>query len=258
MTVVAQAHQGFTFADPFLTDSQKRAMSQYAKLKAEAERNGWQPASVISMHAFSWPVTGPTYPANVNIQAVPISKEHWLVAPKILLPNGIEAPYTQHVFTEWKPTVWRYYEGQQTDPEMITGSGHIWPIDQARDAVVQNKFGGDRGGVFCYEGAHRPGSERSTAAEELTQFAEAHAALLLYYQAEHEKYLDAWQAKGTDSWKNRAGKGKYHRWIAHYLFNIGKLENLPLYCQEYVSPNESKRQRARKKLRGGRTRWEVM
>ena len=79
-------------ADPFLTPGQQRLRQGYLKLKGEAERRGFSPASVISMQAFSWPVTGPVYPSDIKILAVPLSKEHWLTAPKILLPNSLEVP----------------------------------------------------------------------------------------------------------------------------------------------------------------------
>lgn len=238
---VTQPHQGLTTQfDPFLTAGQQKLREGYNRLKAEADRRGFSPASVINMHAFSWPVTGPVYPTNIDMQPVPLSKEHWITAPKVKLPNGLEVPYTQYVFTEWKPLQQKYLIGQ-LDFEEVNDSGHIWPIDQALDAVGQNSLSADRGGVICYEGAHRPCVPSQTADAELKNFAAAHATLMRYYESQHEKYLDAYASRqSTNSWKDLAGKGKYHRWIAMYLRNIGRIADLPVYCQDYAAPNALK------------------
>lgn len=228
--------------DPFLTPLQQQALQGYRRLQADAERRGWKPASLINLHPFSWPVTGPVHQVDIRIPAVPLDNDVWLASPKLKLADGLEVPYTQHAFVQWKPLQQKYLMGQ-IDFEEVNDSGHIWPIEQAEDAVKQNSLGADRGGVFCFEGTHRPGANPDSRKAEMVLLEEAHRVQIVYYTNWYEKACDAYMGRQTtNSWKDLIGKGKYHRWIAMYLFRLGKIRELPSWYQE-VSQVGGKQQR---------------
>ena len=91
----------------------------------------------------------------------------------------------------------------------------------------------DPTGVFCYDGTHQPGSVRDKASEELALFEDAHAVQMRYYVGQYEKFSDAYMSRQTtNSWRDMVGKGKYHRWIAMYMFRIGAIRELPAWYQE--------------------------
>jgi len=212
--------------DSFLTPLQQQAVNGYRRLQAEAQRRGWSPASLINLHPFQWPVTGPVHQVDIRIPAVPLDKDVWLAAPKLKLASGLEIPYTQYIFGQWKPLQQKYLMGQ-IDFEEVNDSGHIWPLEQAEDAVKQNSLSGDRGGVFCYEGIHQPSNKEMSLVEE------AHRAQMAYYRDWYDKANDAYRSiNSTTSWRDLVGKGKYHRWIAKYLFLIGSIKDLPTWYQE--------------------------
>jgi hypothetical protein len=243
-SIVMQPHEGYGAGkDPFLTPLQQQAVAGYRRLQIDAERRGWLPASLINLHPFSWPVTGPIHQVDIKIPAVPLDADVWLAAPKLKLASGLEIPYTQHVFAQWKPLQQKYLMGQ-IDFEEVNDSGHIWPIEQADDAVKQNSLGADRGGVFCFEGTHLPGSVSKTSAMEMERFEEAHRVQIVYYTNWYEKACDAYMGRQTtNSWKDLIGKGKYHRWIAMYLFRLGKIRELPAWYQEVAQVGGQKQRK---------------
>lgn len=232
-SIVTQPHGSHAVRhDPFLTPLQQQAVNGYLRLKEEADRRGWTPASLISLHPFTWPVTGPIHQCDIRIPNVPLDKDLWLASPKLKTAAGLEVPYVQHIFPQWKPLQQKYLLGQ-IDFEEVNDSGHIWPIDQANDAVHQNGLGADRGGVFSYEGTHQPGAEKDKAQAELAQFETAHAVQMNYYVEQYEKFSDAYMSRQTtNSWRDMVGKGKFHRWIAMYLYRIGSIKELPAWYQE--------------------------
>jgi hypothetical protein len=236
-SIVQQPHEGFAAGkDSFLTPLQQQQLATYRRLEAEAKRRGWTPASLISLHPFSWPVTGPVHQVDIRIPAVALDKDVWLAAPKLRLRSGLEIPYAHYVFTQWKPMQMKYLQGQ-LDFEEVNDSGHIWPIEQAEDAIKQNDLGANRGGVFAYEGTHLPLSLREKYTEELDKLEASHAVQMNYYQQWYEKAQDAYMGRNTtNSWKDLIGKGKYHRWIATYFLRIGKIRELPAWCEEMSSP----------------------
>ena len=228
--------------DPFLTPGQQQALAGYKRLQAEANRRGWTPASLISLHPFQWPVTGPVHQVDIRIPAVPLDSDVWLNSPKLKLANGAEIPYVQYVFAQWKPLQQKYLLGQ-LDFEEVNDSGHIWPLEQAEDGVKQNSLGADRGGVFCYDGTHAPCAPGTHAADERAQLEEAHRVQMHYYTGWYEKASDAYMGRNTtNSWKDLIGKGKYHRWIAMYLYRLGAIRELPAWYQE-ISQVGAKSQR---------------
>jgi hypothetical protein len=181
-------------------------------------------------------VTGPIHQVDIRVPAVPLAQDAWLAAPKLKLQSGLEVPYAVYVFNQWKPLQQKYLLGQ-IDFEEVNDSGHIWPIQQAEDAVAQNGIGADRGGVFCYEGVHLPCSVEEKALAEHAQLEEAHRVQMNYYTNWYEKASDAYMGRNsTNSWKDLVGKGKYHRWIAMYLFRIGSIKELPPWYQEISQP----------------------
>jgi len=236
-SIVMQPNENYAKGhDPFLTPLQQRAWESYQRLVTEANRRGWQPASVISLHPFHWPVTGPIHQADIRIPAVPLSEDHWNNAAKLKLSNGLHIPFTQYVFTMWRPSQRKYLVGQ-LDYEEVNESSHIWPIEQAEDAVHQNNLGADRGGVFCYEGAHIPLANPETRDMERERLEAAHASQMLYYETMYNRFSDAYTSRQTtNSWRDLVGKGKYHRWIAQYLYRIGRLKSLPAWYEEMVEP----------------------
>lgn len=222
-------------ADPFLTPLQQQKRTAYLRLQEDAQRRGWQPASLTSLHPFSWPVTGPVHQVDIRVPAVPLDRELWDAAPKLKLRSGLEVPYVQYVFAQWKPQQLKYVVGQ-LDFEEVSDSGHIWPLDQAEDAIKQNAIGADRGGVFCFEGVHKPGSNEKTRDREMALLEEAHRVQMIYYTDWYEKASDAFLGRQTtNSWKDLVGKGKYHRWMAMYLFRVGKIPALPSWYHEVAS-----------------------
>lgn len=236
MTLAVQPGSGLDklalASDQFLTPSQQRLRENYLRLKEEAERRGYSPASVINLHPFSWPVTGPVHQADIKIPAVPLNEEHWIVAHKLKLSNGLEVPFTQHVFPTWKPQQCRYVIGQ-IDFEEETRNEHIWPIEQAQDAIGQNSRGADRGGAFCYEGIHTPLTNLATELRERELLERAHLVQMAHYTEQFEKFSDAYMSRAsTNAWKDLAGKGRTHRWIAMYLFRVGGIPKLPAWYEE--------------------------
>ena len=235
--IVMQPHEGYGKGhDPFLTPLQQRAYDGYKRLEAEANRRGWQPASVISLHPFNWPVTGPIHQADIRIPAVSLTEKLWDESSKLRLNNGLAVPFVQYVFTMWQPCQRKYLIGQ-IDFEEENDSSHIWPLEQAQDAVSQNNLGADRGGVFCYEGSHPPLSNMKTQAAERSLLESAHRAQMTYYETQYTRYSDAYLTRqSTSSWRDIVGKGKYHRWIALYLYRVGRLKNLPAWYEEIAAP----------------------
>lgn len=238
-SIVQQPHEGFTKnLDPFLTPLQQRAFEGYQRLEAEAARRGWSPASVISLHPFAWPVTGPVHQADIKIPAIPLSEDMWEKAPKLKLASGLLVPFAQYVFTMWRPSQRKYLIGQ-LDYEEVNESSHIWPLEQAQDAVHQNSLSADRGGVFCYEGSHPPLRDPRTAEKEQALFEEAFRTQMVYYESYYTRCADAYMSRQTTSaWRDLVGRGKYHRWIALYLYRIGRLKALPSWYEEIVSPGQ--------------------
>jgi hypothetical protein len=222
--------------DSFLTPLQQRAYEGYQRLVTEANRRGWKPASLISLHPFHWPVTGPIHQTDIKVPAVPLTEELWNKSPKLKLSNGLEVPFAHYVFTMWRPCQRKYLLGQM-DFEEQNESSHIWPLEQAEDAVKQNGLGADRGGVFCYEGAHPPLSAKETFEQERALFEQAHATQMVYYETMYTRYSDAYMTiRTTNSWRDLVGKGKYHRWIALYLYRVGRLKALPSWYEEIAAP----------------------
>lgn len=238
-SIVMQPHDGYTKqSDPFLTPLQQRAYAEYKRLETEANRRGWPPGSLISLHPFTWPVTGPVHQADIKVPAVPLTEEFWGKSPKLKVSNGLEIPFTQYVFTMWRPSQRKYLVGQ-IDFEEVNESGHIWPIEQAEDAVHQNALGADRGGVFCYEGSHPPLSRKETFDYERALLEKAHAEQMVYYETMYTRYSDAFLTRQTtSSWRDLVGKGKYHRWIALYLYRVGRLKALPSWYEEISAPGQ--------------------
>lgn len=245
-SIVMQPHDGYTkTADPFLTPMQQLAADDYRNLCIEADRRGWKPASLISLHPFNWPITGPIHGPDIRVPAVPLSQEQWDRSPKLKLRNGLDVPFAQYVFTMWRPSQGTYLIGTVDFTERVTAS-HCWPIDQARDGVHQNNLNEDRGGVFCYEGSHVPlavnrpwDPEGKTRAQEQDLLEDAFAKQIVYYNNMYSKFSDAYMTRQTtNSWKDLVGKGKYHRWIALYLYRAGMLKEMPAWYQEISAPGQ--------------------
>lgn len=234
-SIAMQPHDGIvkTAGDTFLTPIQQQAVNGYRRLQEEAERQGPRPATVVSMLPFSLNVSGPIYPTDVRIPGVPLAKESWEKAAKMKI-RGTEVPYVLSVFNQWKPLQQKYVTGQiEGDFEEINDSGIIWPIEQAEDAVRQNSNGADRGGVFCYEGIHYPLKKQEALAVEQFAADTAYDTLMRYCTGYYEKVSDGYMSRQTTStWRDLVGKGKYHRWIAQYLFNVGAIRELPEWYQE--------------------------
>lgn len=227
--------------DPFLTPLQQEEIASYQELEAEANRRGWSPASVISLHPFYCTATGPIHQVDIRVPGVPLDQEMWDIAPKVPLSSGLCVPYVQYVFAQWKPLLVRYLRGQ-LDYNEVTRSGHLWPIEQAQDAVDQNNRGEDRGGVFCYEGLHLPLSPANRedkhvgmVAKERQLLETAHTSQMIYYENFFSRLNDAYGSRTTtNSWKDLVGTGTRHRSIAKYLKLIGRIREYPVWYTDMM------------------------
>jgi hypothetical protein len=232
---------GKTFRPPNLTPIEQARYAQYVEMQIEANEKGWLPATVVNL----LPMT--LNPSSVllnglRISGVPLNEERWAASPKLKLQGGLEIPYVTHVIMTPSFNVLEQVTG--TDLQSFQGSiknKTWWPIDLAKDIIYGSDLNQERGGTFCYKGAHLPMSvfEReagmSTVEQEREMFESAYTRMIRFLTQRFDFASGAFASKSAIDVKNVR---ENERNATRYLRKVGVLEVDPEWLTRVLTTQD--------------------
>lgn len=231
-----------TFKPPNLTPIETARYAQYIEMQVEAQEKGWLPATFVNLLPMT--CNPPSVLLNgLKVSGVPVTEERWNASPKLRLSGGLEVPYVAHVILQPAFNVLEQVTG--TDSQSFTGSiknKTWWPIDLAKDIVTCSDVNQDRGGTFCYKGAHLPMDPHvvreagmSTIEQEQQMFESAYERMIKFLTRRFDFAAGAFASKSIIDIKNvRDGE----RNATRYLRRVGVLEIDPEWLTRILTTQD--------------------
>jgi hypothetical protein len=208
----------------------------------EANEKGWLPATIVNLLPMT--LNPPSVLLNgLKVSGVPVTEERWIASPKLKLSGGLEIPYVTHVILRPEFSVLEQVLG--TDAQSFQGSiknKTWWPIDLAKDVIHCSDVNQDRGGTFCYKGAHLPMDphvvrERgmSKVEEEREMFETAYVRMIKFLTREFDFSAAAYASNDKIAIKNVRDA---QRSATRYLRRVGVLEVDPDWLTRILSTQD--------------------
>lgn len=231
-----------TFKPPMLTPIEQARQAQLHEMIQEAHEKGWQPATVVNLLPMT--LNPPSVLLNgLKVSGVPITEERWAASPKLKLRSGLEVPYIAHVILNPEFNVLEQVTG--TDSQSFQGSiknKTWWPIQLAQDIIYCSDLNQDRGGTFCYKGAHVPmdtaikrESAMATVDEEQELLEACYLRMIRFLTRLFDEAEGAFASKDARAIKNIRD---YHRWGTRYLRRVGVLEVDPTWLTRVLTTQQ--------------------